>query len=161
MKVLIAYRTRYGTTESCARRIGRLISAEVVLHDLRSPDTPALEGFDAVLIGGSIYGGRVQREVSSFCERRQERLSALPVGLFICCFFEGEKGMAELNAAFPPWLTAHAFARELLGGALTLSKLSLADRLLVRGLMRPPRDVSAVRDDAIERLAAAVAALPG
>ena len=161
MKVLIAYRTRYGTTESCARRIGQLLSAEVVLHDLRAPGTPALEGFGAVLIGGSIYGGRVQREVSSFCERQQQRLSAVPVGLFICCFFEGEKGMAELNAAFPPWLTAHAFSRELLGGALRLDRLTVPDRLLVRCLMRPPRDVSSVREEAIERLAAAVTGLPG
>ncbi|HVO40132.1 MAG TPA: flavodoxin domain-containing protein, partial [Spirochaetia bacterium] len=70
MKVLIAYRSRYGATESCARRIAGLLGPDTVLRDLRGRVPPLSPGeFEAVLIGGSIYGGRIQREVVSFCER--------------------------------------------------------------------------------------------
>ena len=159
MKVLIAYRSRYGATESCARTLAGKLSAETVVHDLGKPGRPPLDGFDAVLIGGPIYGGKIQRDIGAFCDRERERLLARKVGLFICCFFTGERAMAELQEAFPPWLTAHAFAREALGGELRIAKLSLLDRLLVRSIVHPAVDVSAIRGDAIERLAASVNAL--
>ena len=156
MKVLIAYRSRYGATESCARALAGKISAETVLHDLRAAGRPPLSGFDLVLVGGSIYGGKIQREIEPFCDRERERLLSKRVGLFICCFYQGERGMAELSAAFPPWLSAHAFAREILGGELSMHKLSFMDRLLVRSLVHPARDIQAIQKDAIDRLARAV-----
>ncbi len=159
MRVLIAYRSRYGATESCARILAGKISADTVVHDLRTPGRPSPGDFDAILIGGSIYGGKVQREIGAFCDQEREQLLSRPVGLFICGFYSGERGMAELQASFPPWLSAHAFARELLGGELSMGKLSLPDRLLVRTLVRPARDISAIHADALERLAAAVNAV--
>ncbi len=159
MKVLIAYRSRYGATESCAKSLASRITSETLLHDLKGRDHPSLEGFDVVLIGGSIYGGKVQREVPAFCDRERERLVSRKVGLFICCFYTGEQAMAELQEAFPPWLAVHAFAREVLGGELSLRKLTLPDRILVRSLVHPARDISAIRTDAVEELAAAVNSL--
>jgi menaquinone-dependent protoporphyrinogen oxidase len=156
VKVLIAYRSRYGATESCARALAAKISGGAALHDLRAAGRPSLTEFDVVLIGGSIYGGKIQREIEPFCDRERERLLSRRVGLFICCFYQGERGMAELADAFPPWLSAHAFARELLGGELSLQKLSLPDRLLVRSLIHPARDIQAIQQDAIDRLAKAV-----
>ncbi|HVP18208.1 MAG TPA: flavodoxin domain-containing protein [Spirochaetia bacterium] len=159
MKVLIAYRSRYGVTESCAKTLAGRISSGAVLHDLRSSERQSLEGFDIVLIGGSIYGGRIQREIPAFCDRERESLLSRKVGLFICCFYTGERAAAEIQEAFPSWLTAHAFAREVLGGELSLSKLSFLDRILVRTLVRPARNLFMIRTDAIEELAAAVNAL--
>ncbi|HUI72858.1 MAG TPA: flavodoxin domain-containing protein [Spirochaetia bacterium] len=159
MKVLIAYRSRYGATESCARAIAGKISGSTVVHDLRAHGRPAISDFDVVLVGGSIYGGKVQREIESFCDQERDRLLSKRVGLFLCCFYGGERGMAELHAAFPPWLTTHAFVHEVLGGTLTLRKLSLPDRILVRSLVHPARDISTIDSKAIERFAAAVNAL--
>lgn len=156
MRVLIAYRTRYGATESCARALAGKISAPTVLHDLRAPGRPLSGDFDVVLIGGSIYGGKIQREIGSFCDQERDRLLSKHVGLFLSCFYEGERGVAELQTAFPPWLTAHAFVRELLGGTLSLERLSLPDRILVRSLVHPARDISTISPEAIERVAAAV-----
>ncbi len=159
MKVLITYRSRYGATAACARRLAAEISGETELRDLRAPGHFSLADFDVVLIGGSIYGGKIQREIPSFCDRQRKLLLARKVGLFICCFYSGERAMAELQEAFPPWLSAHSFCREILGGELALNRLSLPDRLLVRSLAHPARDISAIRADAIERMAGAVNAL--
>jgi len=162
VKVLIAYRSRYGVTASCARTLAARISSETVVRDLRGPDRQSPQSFDVVLIGGSIYGGRIQREIPAFCDRERETLLSRKVGLFICCFYTGERAEAELQEAFPPWLTAHAFARAILGGELSLSRLSMLDRILVRSLVHPARDISLIRADAIEELAARVNALqPG
>ena len=159
MRLLIAYRSRYGGTESCARALAEKISADTILRDLRKRGGPSPRDFDAVLIGGSIYGGKIQREIGSFCDHEREHLLAKRVGLFICCFYTGERGMSELDAAFPPWLSAHAFVRELLGGELSLGKLSLPDRLLVTSLVHPARDLSTINGEAMDRLAAAFNAL--
>ena len=159
MKVLIAYRSRYGATESCARSLAGEISGDTVLHDLRRRDRPSLAGFDVIMIGGSIYAGKIQREIGSFCDQERDHLLLKKVGLFICCFYDGERAMGELEAAFPPWLSAHAFAREVLGGEIFPGKLSLLHRLLTKSVIHLDHDISTIRRDAIERLANAVNAL--
>ena len=102
MRVLIAYRSRYGATQSCAQFLADRVSAETVLHDLRLPGRPSPADFDVILVGGSIYGGKIQREIGSFCDQERERLLSKKVGLFICSFYDGERGMAELQGLIPP-----------------------------------------------------------
>jgi menaquinone-dependent protoporphyrinogen oxidase len=156
VKVLIAYRSKYGTTETCAHALAEQIKAETALADLRIRRTPDVHAFDVVLIGGSIYGGRIQREVTSFCERQGELLLKRKTGLFLCCLSQGDHAREQLQAAFPEWLAAHAFARSLFGGALRYDRLTLLDRLLVRGLPRPPHGVSLLDTDALSAMAALV-----
>ena len=153
MKVLVAYRSKYGTTESCAHALAERIRAETTLVDLRFRRTADLGAFDVVLIGGSIYGGRIQREVTSFCESRSDLLLKRKVGLFLCCLSQGEHAREQLQAAFPDRLSAHAFARSLFGGDLRDDRLTFVDRLLVRGLPRPPRGTSLIDTNAIAAMA--------
>ena len=159
MKVLIAYRTRYGATASCARRLSERLRAQAVVVDLAGPRPPSATEFDAVLIGGSIYGGKVQREVSSFCDREQRALLARPVGLFLCCLLQGERAEAQLRSSFPDWLTAHAFQTAIFGGILEPRKLHLLDRLLVTSVAPPRRIISRIDPEAIDRMADALNAL--
>jgi menaquinone-dependent protoporphyrinogen oxidase len=162
MRVLIAFRSRYGTTEACSRSLAGQLEAETQCIDLSRRGRPDARLFDVVLIGGSIYGGKIQREVTWFCERSREPLLQRRVGLFLCCLYRGERAQGQLQAAFPPWLTAHAFASGLFGGALRHDRLSLLDRLLVRGIAHSAGDVSTVRSEAIAAMADAVnALLPG
>jgi menaquinone-dependent protoporphyrinogen oxidase len=112
-----------------------------------------VNAFDVVLVGGSIYGGRIQREVTAFCEGRSDLLLKCKIGLFLCCLSQGEHAREQLQAAFPDWLAAHAFARSLFGGDLHYDRLTLLDRLLVRGLPRPRQGVSLLDRDAITAMA--------
>ena len=162
MRVLIAFRSRYGTTEACSRSLAGQLKADTECVDLARRGNIDARPFDVVLIGGSIYGGKIQREVTWFCDRGREALLERRVGIFLCCLYRGERAQAQLKAAFPSWLTAHVFANGLFGGALRYDRLSFLDRLLVRGLGQPAGDVSTVRAEAIEAMAEAVnALLPG
>jgi len=161
VKVLIVYRTRYGATSSCARRLSERLRAQSVVVDLATSRPPSAKEFDAVLIGGSIYGGKVQREVPSFCEREQRALQERPVGLFLCCLLGGERAEAQLRASFPDWLTAHAFQTAVFGGILEPRKLRLLDRLLVASVAPPRRIISRIDAAAIDRMADALSALIG
>ncbi len=159
MEVAIAYRTRYGSAEACARMIAGRLSAETVLVDLGRTRKPDLSAARVVVIGGSVYGGRIQREVGAFCERRRELLLQKKVALFICCLLRGEKAEAQLAASFPPWLAAHAFTRAWLGGELRLERLTPVDRFLVRSVPGAETSASLLRLEVIEELARRITAL--
>jgi menaquinone-dependent protoporphyrinogen oxidase len=159
MKVLIAFRSRYGTTRSCAHQLARLIGQSASPVELSRRGRLEVASFDLVLIGGSIYGGRIQREVTSFCARERETLLRKKVGLFLCCLLGGEKARQQLDEAFPSWLRAHSFANELFGGELRPARLSVLDRLLVRGLTDSTTDTDLLDRAAVERLAQSTIAL--
>ena len=156
MKTLIAYRSKYGTTAACARALGQRIGAQTVIADLASPPWPNAAEFDVVLIGGSIYSGRIQREVRVFCDRHRDDLLRRRVGLFLCCMYQGEHALAQLKGAYPGWLSAHAFGAGLFGGELHHARLSLLDKLLLLGLPRASQEVLQIDESAIESMAAAV-----
>jgi len=153
--VLIAYCSRYGTTEARARSIGAAVRAEVSIVDLQRGRAPDPERYDVVLIGGSIYGGTIQSRVTAFCESNEEALRNRPVGVFVCCLSRDAHARAQMDDAFPGWLLGAAFCRALPGGALYPGNLTLLDRILVRAVPHPPGIVDLV--DAREIAAAAAA----
>jgi menaquinone-dependent protoporphyrinogen oxidase len=159
LRTLIAYRTKYGTAAACARILLEKIGGDTVLANLADARDVNVREYDVVLVGGSIYAGKVQRTVVSFCERNRAALLQRNVGVFLCCLYQGEDALMQLQSAFPDWLLAHAFARALPGGEIHYNRLTLLDRLLVRGLKRPPGDLSRMRPAALEELASAARAL--
>lgn len=154
MRTLVAYASRYGTTEDCARELAKRLPGEVVLRDLRRNGREPIEGFDAVVVGGPIYAGRILAAVERFCDRNRKPLLRAAVGLFICCLYTGERAQAELESAFPAWLTAHARVRKVIGGAIEVQRLSLLDRFLVRAVV--DHDVRTVRLGELDAIAAAL-----
>lgn len=161
MKTLIVYCSRYGTTADCARSLAEKVGGDTALADLGRGPWPSVEGFDVVLIGGSIYAGRIQRQVSSFCERNRKGLLAAKVGLFLCCLYTGEEAVMEMQSAFPDWLLAHAFGRALAGGQIRMDRLSFLDRLMVRAIPHPAGDISRLQPRALEELAKAARTAAG
>ncbi len=159
MRVLVAYRSKHGTTAACARLLGEKIRAESVIADLAQKPWPEAREFDVVLVGGSVYGARIQPEVSAFCHRQREALLGRKVGLFLCGIYQGELARAQLQGAFPDWLLAHAFATSLFGGELHLSRLTFWDKFSLLGNPRWSREVLGTDAGAIDAMAAAVNAL--
>ncbi len=153
MRVLIAYRTKYGATASCAHSLSERLRAQTMLADLAGSPAPHAAEYDAVLIGGSIYGGKIQREIGSFCERERRALLQKPVGLFLCCLLKGERAEAQLRASFPEWLAAHAFRTAIFGGVLEPQKLGFLDRLLVTSVAPARQFISRIDPEAIDRMA--------
>ena len=158
MKTLICYCSRYGTTADCAGVLAQKVGGDTTLVDLARDRWPALAGSDVVLIGGSIYAGKIQRQVVSFCERNRQPLLRTRVGVFLCCLFTGESAEMEMQTAFPDWLLAHAFSSVLPGGQIRFSRLSFLDRLLVRAVHPVRGDLSRLRPEALDELARAARA---
>ena len=98
MKTLIAYASKHGTTKKAVEKLAEELIGDVVILNLedKGASNISIEDFARVIIGGSIYLGRIQKSVKKFCETNLEKLLKVnKLGLFICCGSE-EKDMEQL-----------------------------------------------------------------
>ena len=129
MKTVIAYATKSGTTEICAAMLqSEIYGADLVNLDEDSPD---LELYDTVLIGGPIRYGSIHHAVRSFCKENIDILLTKNVGLFICCGSNEASGQYFKNS-FPPNLLSHAFEKQSFGGEFRLEQLPLFEKWVIK-----------------------------
>ncbi len=117
MNTLIVYATQYGFTADCAAKLREKLSGETTVIDLTKQAAASLAGYDAVVVGGSIYMGKVQASVSAFCAANESELLQKPVGLFLCCGLPKQMEQS-VAASFPETLRKHAKAIGCFGGEL-------------------------------------------
>lgn len=90
-KVLIAYGTRYGSTEEVSQEIAKMLEnkgMEVQLLDLKktkSKNWPSIESFDGILVGSSIKIMKWMKEPQAFLKKYKEELQKKEkaLGIFI------------------------------------------------------------------------------
>ncbi|MEU9020375.1 flavodoxin domain-containing protein [Actinomadura sp. NPDC048394] len=83
MKVLVAYASERGGTAEIAEWIGaELLGTGVDAQVSPAGDVTTLDGFDAVVLGGALYGGRWHREARHFVRHHAGALADRPVWLF-------------------------------------------------------------------------------
>ena len=90
-KVLIAYGTRYGSTEEVSQEIAKMLEnkgMEVQLLDLKktkSKNWPSIEPFDGILVGSSIKIMKWMKEPQAFLKKYKEELQKKEkvLGIFI------------------------------------------------------------------------------
>jgi len=153
MRTLIAYATKYGCTEKCAQRLAAILDGEVELCNLQKKKVSNLAFYNRVIVGGSIYMGKIQKEVSNFCREHLNALRDKKIGLFICGMAESEEAAKELNGAFPPELADTAVAREIFGGEFIFSKMNFIHRKIVKKVAKTEHDVSKIAGEKIEQFA--------
>lgn len=153
MKVLIAYAGKYATVREVVQELQTKLSVPADLADLTVEPSPSVKQYDVVLVGGSIYAGRIRPAVTKFCDRHREVLTNREVGIFISCLYGEERGKQQLQENFPSWLLAHAFGRYNVGGAVELSRLGLVDRVIMKRLANVRSDLDNVDHGEIDRMA--------
>jgi menaquinone-dependent protoporphyrinogen oxidase len=153
MKTLIAYSSKYGCTEKCATALSEKLSGETDLFNLKGGRSVDLNQYDRVVIGGSIYMGKIQKQVSSFCSKNLNQLMDKRIGLFICCMAEGEDAKNELDGAYPQELLKVAVAKEYFGGEFIFKKMNPMYRLIVKKAAKTDRDVSNILEENISTFA--------
>lgn len=162
MNTLIAYGTKYGCTDKVANILSQRLSGKVELCNLKSARSVDLSKYDRVIIGGSIYIGKVEKEVTEFCSRNLAQLKKKKVGLFICGLRTGKFAETELNDSFPQELVSKAAARECFGGELIFKKLNFIEKLITKMVSKADKsfpaldannNVSTVSEERINRFA--------
>ena len=82
MKSIIIFSTKYGCAEKTAKMLQSKMKGDVRMVNIVKDKVPALDEFDAVILGGSIYMGRIQKELTAFISGNLPALLKKKVGLF-------------------------------------------------------------------------------
>jgi menaquinone-dependent protoporphyrinogen oxidase len=82
-RVLVGYATRTGSTVGVAEEIGKTLGERGLSVDVKPlEERPSLEGYDAVVLGSAINGGRWLPEAKEYVAANGSALGDIPVCLF-------------------------------------------------------------------------------
>jgi menaquinone-dependent protoporphyrinogen oxidase len=141
-KVLVAYASKYGSTQEVAEAIAETLSKSefrVDLQPMRKVRT--LAGYGTVVLGAPLYFGLWHKDAINFLSRNEDALPQRPVAIFALGPNSNDKeemqgSRAQLNKELAkfPWLTPVVI--EVFGGKYP-AKLRFPERIIA-GLPASP-----------------------
>ena len=131
MKILIAYSSNTGTAENCVKHLSSQISNHNVFTVDLSKNRPDVSEFDAVIIGGSIRMGSLDKKVYSFISENRSKLLNMKTAYFICNAINAETDK-YFKKCFPADVIENAVIYDTFGGELKLDKQKGIDKLLLK-----------------------------
>ena len=82
--IIVVYASKGGATAEIPGWIGDALRRTGATVDVRpADDVASLEGFDAVVVGGPLYMGKVLKPVPAFFSRHRAALAGKPVAVFV------------------------------------------------------------------------------
>jgi menaquinone-dependent protoporphyrinogen oxidase len=130
MKTLVLYSTTYGYAEEIAQSIAAYYPAAVV-QNIQKNNKVILSQFDHVILGGSVYMGKIHKDMTQFAAKYENELLEKKLGLFLCCLFE-DKYMEEMQANFSAKLIDHAYTAMNFGGKLQTAKMNFLHKTIMK-----------------------------
>ncbi|MBN1888496.1 MAG: flavodoxin domain-containing protein [Thermoflexales bacterium] len=134
--ILVAYATRYGSTQEVAEQIAATLREHGLTVDVKSArQVHDLEGYRAVVLGAPLYIGRWLKDAQNFLKRHQQALIERPVAMFTLGPTRAEelkdpqvRDQLDQELARYPWLKP--ITAELFGGKYDPASLRFPDSLL-------------------------------
>jgi menaquinone-dependent protoporphyrinogen oxidase len=148
MKTLILYATKYGSVEKVANLIAEKIP-NCILKNVKEKNDFQLNDFERIIIGGSIYIGKIQQQITQFCQENKETLLQKEVGIFICAMNTDNE--MQLNHSFQEELLKHSKIAAILGGEFHFEKMNFLERTIVKKIAKISESVSKLDFEKIER----------
>lgn len=149
MKTLIIYGSRKGCTKECAEVLGAK-GENVTVLDVNKAAYSNCDAYDTVIMGSSIWAGKIHRKMIRFIENNREKLLNKNIGLFIC---SGELADDHFSVNFPGDILAHAKARQFFGGKLDLNDFGPLMRWVLNKKAGVTASYDRVRRDVIDQFA--------
>lgn len=149
MKTLIAYASKYGTTRDCATMLAEKFGADATLLDLKLSPKPDLGAYDQIILGSSMYMGRIHKSVKNLCKNNQDMLLQKCVAFFVCGLSNKDDVLTYLQNQLPGALLKHAAAIKHFGGEIRLENAKFMDKFILEKMqreknMQPTLDTSAI-----------------
>ena len=137
MKTLIAYASRTGASEKCARMLAERIPDSTLCDLCREKPDP--NAYEQVIVGGGVRMGALHVDARQYLDGCKPVLLQKRLGLFLCAGFAEKAGEIFANNVDPE-LRAHAVACECFGGEIDMGKLRGFDRLITKMALRSFKD---------------------
>ena len=157
MKILIIYGTKTGTTQICAGRIREaLVPEEIEMVDIRRFRRTELAPYDAVIVGTSVYMGKIHSKIKGFLNRYSAELRQKKLHLFVCGLAQGDEGAAQLKKQMSEELVRHAIQVKHLGCGVNYTRLNPLYRAIMKKIVATEKPQIGLLDDEIKAFAAKV-----
>jgi menaquinone-dependent protoporphyrinogen oxidase len=133
IKTLIVYGSRYGTVEKAVDHIaGKLIEKPDIMTAGKAAKA-CLDGYDKIIIGGSVMMGKINKSVTAFIINKMDVLMTKKTALFIAGSETDKDGLAkEINDAFPKQLRDRAMYTTHIGYGFNLENMNFIVRMMIR-----------------------------
>ena len=146
-RILVAYASKYGVTAEIAQEIAAQLSQAGQTTDILPIDRVSnLQSYRAAIIGSAVYVGQWSKEAAAFLRDHEAELAARPVWLFSSGpTGEGDPVQLMEGWRFPESLQPvadriHPRGTAFFHGALDLKRLSLPERVIIKGINAPVGD---------------------
>lgn len=149
MNTLIVYASKYGCTEKCVELLSKELTGKVDIINLKKVSGIDISKYEKIIIGGSIYIGKIQKEVTEFCSKNLDKLKEKRIGIFICGMQEGEAVNTEINQNFNTELIKIADAKEHFGGEFILDKMNFMEKIIVKKVSKVTSNKSNILENNI------------
>lgn len=157
MSTLIVFASKHGCTEKCANLLSKELKDKVDIVNLKTSKDVSISQYDKVIIGGSIYIGKIQKEVTAFCSKNLENLKGKKIGLFICAGMKEEDEInKKISEVFPSELLEVAVVKKHLGGEYYFDKMNFFERFIVKKIAKVSSSQSDILKDNISSFAKAM-----
>jgi len=145
--VLVAYATRYGSTQEVAEAVAATMRERGLAVDIQPMrEVRGLEGYRAVVLGAPLYMFRWHKDALHFLTRHRAALTQRPVAIFALGPFHAEekeyqevRRQLDKELAKFPWLTPAEIA--IFGGKFDPQKLTFPHNLVPALKNMPASDV--------------------
>ena len=137
MKTLIAYASKTGASEKCARMLAERIPDSTLCDLCREKPDP--NAYEQVIVGGGVRMGALHVDARQYLDGCKPVLLQKRLGLYLCAGFAEKAGEIFANNVDPE-LRAHAVACECFGGEIDMSNLRGFDRLITKMALRSFKD---------------------
>lgn len=146
--VLVAYATKYGSTQEVAEAVGAALCEYGLQAEVRlASEVRTLDGYSAVVLGAALYMGHWHKDARSFLKRHRAALSVLPVAIFSLGPLttgekerQGSRTQLGRELAKASWLVPVSI--EVFGGVINPAKLHFPFNHMSAG---DARDWAAIR----------------
>jgi menaquinone-dependent protoporphyrinogen oxidase len=135
-KVLVAYASKYGSSQEVAEAIAATLRENVLVVDLEPMrKVKTLDEYTAIVLGAPIYMLHWHKDAHSFLSKHREALMKRPVAIFALGPLHDEEEewketRSQINKELAkfPWLTPISI--EVFGGRFDPAKLCLPDKII-------------------------------
>jgi len=131
MKTLIIYATKHGSTQKCAEILAHKFTPPATAINVKNMSTKLLSDYDNIIIGTSVYGGKIRKDMSRFLFLNQANLQTRSLSIFLVSGFEDEKTF-EHN--FPKSLLNHSIVNAHFGYEFHFATMNKFEKFMTKRL---------------------------
>jgi len=136
-RVLIAYGTRYGSTEEISQEIAKTLQKKGLESELfnlginKSKNWPKLDNFNGLIVGTSLKINSWKKQVKTFLEKNKDKFKGKKLGVFTCGAYaiaEPEEACEDIANRLKKNYELKADIYKAIGGILDFSEDSNVGR---------------------------------